>query len=158
MRKAVLAVLCVALAGVVALAQPQQINVLFEWPEEIDGSKPSYVEHGVHAIAMPMVAELGFESPRELALATTEVRLWIDNEEIPARGLKLPSWIDPFDGMEVFDIHYFWRFPANYFSEGFHEITVYWSCSFIPREPLTKTLLVNVFYPPHRGNGKGRGN
>ena len=146
MRKLLTAVLVVSLCGWVALAGTVQINVLFGWPDSIDGTQPCWMQHGMGQIPRDLVKELGYKSPRELALNTVTVTLYVDGVEIPSTGLKTPAVAPKTDGIQRFNILYFWRFPAKFFEPGLREFTVHWVSTMNGPVDLWRTHIVDVQY------------
>ena len=146
MRRLLTAILVVSLLGSVAVAGTVQINILFGWPDSIDGTQPCWMQHGIGQIPRDLVKELGYMSPRKLALDTVTVTLYVDGVEIPPTGLKTPAVAPITDEIQRFDILYFWRFPAKFFEPGLREFTVHWESSIDGPVDLWRTHYVDVQY------------
>lgn len=146
MRRILTAVLVVSLLGWVAVAGTVQINVLLGWPNVIDGTQPCWIRHGITQIPRDLVKELGYKSPRELALDRVSVTLFVDGVEIPPTGLKTPAVAPSIDEIQRFKIQYFWRFPAKFFEPGLHEFTVHWVSTVEDPVELWRTHIIDVQY------------
>lgn len=146
MRRLLTAVLVVSLFGWVALAGTEQINVLGGWPDSIDGTQPCWLQHGMVGITRDLVKELGYKSPRELALDAVTVTLFVDGVEIPPTGLKTPAVAPKIDGEQAFYVLYFWRFSAKAFELGLREFTVHWVSTLDGLVELWRTHVVDVQY------------
>ena len=133
MKRAVLiGMVLLFLIPVLGLAKNQHINILFDSPDQIDGSNPSYIEHGMwdYCSNVPGPSPRSAQTDPSYLLPTIELALWIDGEFVePGHFIvyKRPEHTTPpvVDG----DAWYFnWRyqFKANYFSNGSHHFYLQW--------------------------------
>ena len=94
----------------------------------------------------PWCRNSDIDPPRELALDTTTVTLYVNGAEIPATGVRTPARTPRNDKPSVFDILFFWRFPAKFFEPGLREFSVHWATTLGGSTELWKALTLDVQY------------
>jgi len=118
------------LLSLTAVAKHQEINVLFGWPVQINGSNPSFIEHGFWEHCDNALSPSPQSVKKDPPFPPMGLVLWIDGELVesgPFLIYKRPEQTTPpaVDG----DAWYFrWKFhfKANYFSNGPHHFHMEW--------------------------------
>lgn len=138
----VVAGLLVMALGVAGLGATQQIKLFGQLPLEIDGSQPCYVAHGWVELDSDLPEG---QTPREYLIENFLFELLVDGVFVSPTNFvvrRRPEATNPY-GEGAWTILWYFRFKANYFSEGEHEFHGIW---YIP-EPWERQRTIVIVYP-----------
>lgn len=140
----VVAGLLVMALGVAGLGATQQIKLFNQAvPLEIDGSQPCFVAHGWTELDSDLPEG---QTPREYLIENFLFELEVDDSFVAPTNFvvrRLPEARNPY-GEGAWTILWYFRFKANYFSEGEHEFHGIWH--HIPG-PWERQRTIVVVYP-----------